>query len=107
MPAPVIVHGNPCDGITIIGPFSSPHEAKEWAKTNLDCSDGDHFWSTPLYSPDEFLENKTERVQSIVTFDETQQQLESARRDHLKLQVLVEATTRAISWLRSTMPTHA
>ena len=95
MPTPVIVHGNPCDGITIIGPFESPHEAEEWAETNLDRSDGDHFWSTPLYSPKEFLQNKSERAKPIITFDETRQRLKSTRR-HPKLQVLAEAATKAV-----------
>jgi hypothetical protein len=63
---PVIVHGNPCDGISIIGPFKSPRDAERWAEANLDRSDGDHFWSTPLYSPDEFLSNKTEQVRPNV-----------------------------------------
>lgn len=66
MPVPVIVYGNPCDGITIIGPFASTRSAEEWAKTRLDNSDGDYSWSTPLFSPEEFLKTKTERIKSNV-----------------------------------------
>jgi hypothetical protein len=91
MPIPVIVHGNPCDGITIIGPFESPRSAEEWAKANLDGSDGDHFWSTPLYSPDEILQNRPERIKSgivnqtpgwskIVTFDNQHYPVHERRR---------------------------
>ena len=105
MPAPVIVHGNPCDGITIIGPFKSPREAEEWAEANLDQSDGDHFWSTPLYQPEEFLMNKSERAKLIASIDDTHQRLKSIRRGHPKLQVFVAATTRAIS--RLYLPTRA
>ena len=77
MPVPVIVHGNPCDGITIVGPFRSLPEAEQWAEANLDQSDGDRFWSTPLYSPDEFFKNKAERVKSRVIDDQLAKSVKS------------------------------
>ena len=73
MPTPVIVYGNPCDGITVIGPFGTVRDAEAWAKARLDTSDGDQFWSTPLYSPDEFMKNKTESVKPTTVIHTTGQ----------------------------------
>jgi hypothetical protein len=60
MPIPVIVYGNPCDGISVIGPFESLEDATDWAEENLDEADGNFFWPTPLFLPDEFISGKND-----------------------------------------------
>jgi hypothetical protein len=55
MAIPVIVYGNPCDGITMIGPFKSLDDAVKWAEDNLEETNGNFFWPAPVLSPSEFL----------------------------------------------------
>lgn len=44
----VIAHGNPIDGIAIVGPFKTPIEAAEYGDKFLDAD----WWVTPLIAPE-------------------------------------------------------
>lgn len=45
----VVVYGNPFDGMTIVGPFTTGVEAVEWASDHLKRDD---WWAMPLVSQD-------------------------------------------------------
>jgi len=45
----VVLVGNPVDGLTIYGPFTTAEDANEWADSNINADD---WWVAPLVSGD-------------------------------------------------------
>ncbi len=53
----IVIIGNPIDGFSIIGPFSTFDEAVEWASTDL--ASNEPWWAMKLESPSDWEDEQS------------------------------------------------